>query len=96
MGRVMTLIDIVRELDSFDNEGIICAIKPWNENSQAVVIVEPDARRMPAEAEKQGMAYFLDVFIAREFLEDWTSNLGTKPTLQEKCARLIQYGINDA
>ncbi len=96
MGRIMTLIDVVRELYSFDNEGIICASKPWSENSQAIVVVEPDARQTPAEAKKLGMAYFLDVFIAREFLEDWSSNLGTKPTLQEQCARLIQYAIMDA
>jgi hypothetical protein len=48
------------------------------------------------EAEKLGMAYFLDVFIAREFLEDWIGNLNAEPTLQEKCARLIQYAMNDA
>jgi hypothetical protein len=96
MGTIITLIDIIRDLDSFDNEGIICATKPWTESSHAIVVIEPQARRLPAEAEKFGMSYFLDVFIAREFLEDWIANLDASPTLQQRCARLIQYAINDA
>ncbi len=92
----MTLIEIIRDLESFDNEGIICAVKPWTENSKAIVVVEPEARRLPTEAANLGMEYFLDIFVVREFLEDWTASLDTQPTLQEKCARLIQYAIDDA
>jgi hypothetical protein len=96
MGTMMTLIEVIRNLESFDNEGIICATKPWTENSKAIVVVEPQARRLPAEDAKLGMEYFLDVFIAREFLEDWTPNLDAPPSLQEECARLIQYALTDA
>jgi len=92
----MTLLDVIRDLESFDNEGIICATKPWTESSQAIVVVEPQARRIPAEAEKLGMNYLLDVFIAREFLNDWIANLNIEPTLQQKCARIIKYAITDA
>lgn len=92
----MTLLEIIRNLESFDNEGIICARKPWAENSEAIVVVEPQARRLPAQAERLGLDYFLDVFIVREFLEDWTANLDKEPTLQEKCARMIKYAITDA
>ena len=96
MGAMMTLIEIIRDLDSFDSEGIICAKKPWAESSQAIVVVEPQARRLPAEAEKLGLDYFLDVFIARELLEDWKANLDVEPTLQEECTKLIQYAATDA
>jgi hypothetical protein len=96
MGAMMTLIEIIRDLDSFDSEGIICAKKPWTEDSHGIVVVVPQARRLPAEAEKLGMDYFLDVFIARDFLEDWRANLDAEPTLQQKCARLIKYAITDA
>ena len=95
-GNNMTLLEIIGDLESFDNEGIICARKPWTENSEAIVIVEPQARRLPAEAERLGMDYFLDVFIVREFLEDWTANLDAEPTLQQKCSRIIKYAITDA
>jgi hypothetical protein len=96
MGAMMTLVEIIRDLESFDSEGIICAKKPWTEDSQAIVVVEPQARRLPAGAEKLGMDYFLDVFVARDFLEDWRANLDAEPTLQQKCARLIKYAITDA
>jgi hypothetical protein len=92
----MTLIEIIRDLESFENEGIICVAKPWTENSKAAVIIDPQARRLPREAVELGLEYFLDVFIVREFLEDWTANLSREPTLQEKCARIIQYAITDA
>jgi len=96
MGTIMKLIDVIRELESFDKEGIICATAPWTENSPAIVIVEPKARRLPAEAERLGMKYFLEVLIARDLLEDWIANVASPPTLQEKCARLIKYAITDA
>jgi hypothetical protein len=96
MGAMMTLIEIIRSLNSFNSEGIICAKKPWTESSPAIVVVEPQARQLPEEAEKLGLDYFLDVFIARDFLEDWKANLDVEPTLQEKCSRLIQYAATDA
>jgi hypothetical protein len=92
----MTLIEIIRDLDSFETEGIICAMRPWNEDSQAIVVVNPQARRLPAEAEKLGMDYFLEVFIARDFLQGWRSNLDAEPSLQQKCGRLIEYALTDA
>ncbi len=42
------------------------------------------------------MKYFLEVFIARDFLDDWTASVEEFPSLREKCARLIHYDINDA
>ena len=95
MGELVTVIDVVRDLDSFDSEAIICAKQPWAEDSQAMVIIDPQARRIPAEAESVGMTYFLEVFIARDFLIGWRANLNTEPTLQQKCARLIEYAITD-
>jgi len=96
MGIIMRLIDVIRDLEVFENEGIICATEPWTEDSKAIVVVENEARQLPAEAAKFGMEYFVEVFVAREFLQDWRANLDRPPTLVEKCARLIQYAINDA
>jgi hypothetical protein len=83
-------------LDSLDEGGTLYAAEPWAEDSQAVVAPEPDHGGLPADAQKLGLKYFLEVFIARDFLEAWVTNLGREPTLQEKCSRLIQYAITDA
>ena len=92
----MTLLDAINTLDDLDEVSTIYAAEPWAENSKAIVAQEPASGGLPAEAEKLGLKYFLEVFIARDFLDDWKGSLDEEPTLQEKCARLIQYAINDA
>jgi len=92
----MTLLELVSALDSLDEESTIYASEPWAEDSKVFVAPEPDSGGLPAGAQELGLKYFLEVFIARQFLEDWAGNLGAEPTPPEKCARLIQYAINDA
>lgn len=91
----MTLIKLMQKLETFDNESTIYAAKPWTENSKALALHEPESGELPSEAKKLGLNYFLEVSIARDFLEDWTVSLDTAPTSQEKCLRLIQYATND-
>jgi len=90
----MTLIEAIGNLEKHDAEATIYATEPWRAESQAVVAFEPEEGGVPAEAEN--LSYFLEVFIAREFLEDWELTLESPSRLQERCARLIQYAINDA
>jgi len=70
--------------------------KQWDIYSHPVVVPEPDSGGLPPDAKKLGLKYFLEVFLARDFLEGWIGSLTVKPTLQEKCKRLIQYAIRDA
>ena len=51
---------------------------------------------LPVTLERLKMKYFLGVFIARDFLDDWTASVEKSPTLQQKCTRLTRYAINDA
>jgi hypothetical protein len=90
----MTLIEVIRDLENHEAEATIYAAEPWEENSQAVVGFEPEEGGKPVEAEH--LSYFLEVFVARDFLVDWEPTTVSSPTLQERCARLIQYAINDA
>ena len=92
----MTLLEVVRTLGSLSEEDTIYAFAPWTETSEAIVAPEPDSRGGPSCVQEVGLKYFLEVFIAREFLEDWAGNVGKEPTLEERCARLIQYAIDDA
>jgi hypothetical protein len=88
------LIEIVRDLDASDDEGTIYAAQPWNENSEAIV-----ARETPQGVDQYKslrLEYFIEVFIARDFLKGWIANLGAEPTLQQKCSRLIHYARDDA
>jgi hypothetical protein len=92
----MTLFEIINNLESFDEGGTIYAISPWSAGSAAIVAKELEAGRSPKEAEQLGLDYFLEMCIAREFLEDWTGSLQSIPTPQERCERVIRYAVDDA
>lgn len=93
---MMLLIDAVRDMDSLDDEWTIYAAEPWTASSNAIVAPEPEAGGLPPEAQTLGLKYFLEVFVAREFLEGWKSNMASAPPLELQCARLIQYATTDA
>ena len=96
MGRGMTLIDAIRVLYSLPEEETIYAKPPWVDGSLVIVAPEPPSGGVPTEAGQLGLTYFLEVGIARDFIDGWRSNLGAKPTLQQTCSRLIQYAVTDA
>ncbi len=93
----MRLVDIVKQLASFDAESTIYAEEPWTEESEAIVEAEPDSGGVvPERVQRLGCQYFVEVFLAREFLEAWLAGQERKPTLEEMCRRLIDYAANDA
>jgi len=92
----MTLLEAVRGIDSFSATDVIYAAKPWTASSEVVVAPEPSAGGAPRCAEDLRLRYFLEVFLAREILEGWVAGLDREPSLQEKCARLIEYARTDA
>jgi hypothetical protein len=97
MGRkMMTLKTIVTDLAALDEAATIYAAEPWVADSKAIVAEEPASGGLPQEAKASGLKYFLEVAIARDFLEGWASNLGHKPSAEEMCDRLIRYAVTDA
>jgi hypothetical protein len=77
----MTLGDAISHLGSLNGRDTIYAAEPWAPGSQAVVAAEPDDGGLPLEAQKLGLTYFLEVFVAREFLEGWEPHLSSEPTI---------------
>ena len=96
MGPMKTLLEVISELDALDRESTIYASKPWAKDSTALVVQEPESGGLPLEARDLGLDYFLEVFVASDFLEDWIANLNAKPSAEQKCRRLIAYAVNDA
>src|SRR5215469_5482064 len=70
----MKLIEAIRDLASLDDDGVIYASEPWTPSSEVIVADGPDSG-LPDEAKRLGLDYFLEVFIARDFLEDWLEDL---------------------
>ena len=96
MGPMMQLSEVVSRLASWDQESTIYAAEPWTSESAAIIAAEPVSGEVPEPAGQAGFEYFLEVFLAREFLEGWESTLGRTPTDEERCERLIRYAIEDA
>ena len=94
-GRMMTLFEAIRDLDSFDDGSTIYASEPWSHNSQVLIAPEPVDGTPPKEARNLGLRYFVEVFIARDVLKGWAQSLENVPTPEEKCAMLIQYASYD-
>jgi hypothetical protein len=88
--------DVVKRLASLDQEATIYAAEPWTSESAAVVAAEPESGAVPEPAGREGLKYFLEVFLACEFLDGWESTLGRAPSDEERCERLIRYAIDDA
>jgi hypothetical protein len=104
VGQVTSLRDIVTSLrprqrpyKDEDTLATIYASEPWTPESRAIIIVNgDDSTDPPAEAKALGLTYFLEVFIAQDFLEGWAKNHGGNVPEDEICPRLIEYAINDA
>lgn len=92
----MTLIDVINQLGYLNNDDTIYAEKPWTPDSEVVIETEPDDGGVPDQAGKMNAEYFIEIFLAKEFLEGWLSSLDQKPSLKDQCSRLIKYAENDA
>ena len=90
------LIDLVRDLASLDRDATIYAAEPWTCDSPAIVQLERASDELPEEAMRHGLKYFLEVFVAKDFLDDWQSTFKTPPTAEAQCDRLIRYAADDA
>ncbi|MFW9928717.1 MAG: hypothetical protein ACFFD1_04950 [Candidatus Thorarchaeota archaeon] len=92
----MNLVKLIEQLEEFDDSMTIYAEKPWSPNSKALVEYEPETGSLPENAKAHKLSYFLEVFIARDFLNDWIASQNATPSLEAQCKRLISYALNDA
>jgi hypothetical protein len=61
-----------------------------------MVAREPPDGDLPLDAQAMGATYFIEVFIAADFLEDWIASERRPISARERCERLIEYAIRDA
>jgi len=89
-------VAVIDNLESLDPDATIYVAEPWKVESLALVEFEPAAGGLPEAAVRENLKYFLEVFVARDFLADWQMSLSQQPTAEERCERLIHYAVNDA
>lgn len=90
----MMLIDLVKDIENVEEDSII-----FQEN-----IEDPSSDIILAFAEDGGVKeeagrkfhYLIEVFLAKEFIEDWKASLDYSPSFEEIAKRLFDYAIKDA
>jgi hypothetical protein len=97
-GRRLTLrlADIIRQKDIGDDVTIY-AERPWTTSSEAILVSPPPEFIDAIRQGERAFDYFLEAFIARDFLGDLMA-LGDGAAMSdyEQCERLIQYAESDA
>lgn len=88
----MKLKNILDDIESLDDDGVIFAREPWVLDADAIIMSSdnPESRQDLAE---KGFHYFLEVFVAKEVLEVFENK---QPSLEERERLLIFYAVNDA
>jgi len=92
----MKLTDLIKEINNIDQEIIIFQSDMNNYNSDIILLYEEADDEGIKESEGIKYYYLIEVFLAKEFLEDWEASLNYKPSIEEKAKRLHEYSINDA
>ncbi|MFF9056796.1 hypothetical protein ACF09Z_37320 [Streptomyces erythrochromogenes] len=78
----------MQSLDEQPPEGLIYAAKPWTATSIAAVAA--------LDEPPPGLDYLLEVELAHDVLEVWSSwRDGAPPTAAEKCEAVIHYAYLD-
>jgi hypothetical protein len=91
----MTLEYLVANIDEFDEELIIFQKDELSIDS-VVFLFEKDNDDVVRVKDGVKHLYFLELFIAKEFIEDWTNSLDFKANTKEIALRLLHYAIYDA
>lgn len=92
----MKLIDLIKDIDNVDEEAIIFQEDIENPNSDIMLSYAEDGDEGIKEENGRKFYYLIEVFLAKEFLEDWEASLNHKPTTREMAKQLYDYAINDA
>ena len=92
----MKLIDLVDSIDEIGEELIIFQ-KDLNDcDSDIVLSTGEEESRVTIEKDGESFHYLIEVFLAKEFIEDWVESQDRPSSSVEIAQRLHNYAIKDA
>lgn len=92
----MKLIDLIKNINDLDEDLIIFIASKEYYESDIILDYPPENDSGIKEREGIKFYYLIEVFLAKEFIEDWTNSLDFQPSDIDIAKRLFEYGINDA
>ncbi|MDR1714982.1 MAG: hypothetical protein LBS20_03985 [Prevotella sp.] len=92
----MKLSDLVDKMDNIDDDLIVFLEDINDYNSDIILEYGEENDRGIKLSDGKDYYYLLEVFLAKEFINDWKNSLDYIPNKNEIAKRLYEYGINDA
>jgi hypothetical protein len=92
----MKITDIVESIDSLDDDLIIFQEDLDDFNSNVILANAEEGDGGIKKENGKSYYYLLEIFLAKEFIEDWVQSLDYDPGLDAIAKRLYDYAINDA
>lgn len=92
----MNLVDFIKNIEKIDDDAIIFQENKENSNSDVILSYAEDGDKGIKEKDGRKYFYLIEVFLAKEFIEDWLATLDFKPTSEKIAKRLYEFAINDA
>lgn len=92
----MKLIELISRIDEVDEESIIFMEDTGKFDSDVILSHAEEGDAGIKKIEGREYYYLIEVFLAKEFIEDWVGGIKYKPTSRQVAKRLHQYAINDA
>jgi hypothetical protein len=94
----MKLDEILRQRDfGEDEEATIYVERPWSVQAEAVLVSPAPESTAPLERDGRQFTYFIEAFIARQFLDDLAASGDTVEMSEvQRHERLIRYAETDA
>lgn len=92
----MKLLEIIENINRI-NENLIIFQENFNDFNSDVILSKADEGEYGVKFEGgKKYHYLIEVFLAKEFIEDWICSLDYIPNNTQKAKRLFEYAIKDA
>ncbi|MGF7041125.1 hypothetical protein [Mucilaginibacter lappiensis] len=92
----MKLVDVIKIIESINEEQIIFQENMEDFNSDIILSTGDEGDGGIKVVDTKKYYYLIEIFLAKEFIEDWVETLTYAPDHNEIAKRLYNYAINDA
>ena len=92
----MNLIYLVENFEAYDEDLIIFQSDLENFKSDIFLAYEEEGDTGVKVDNGITYRYLIEVYLAKEFVDDYIDSIDYKPNSEEIAKRLFEYGVNDA
>jgi len=92
----MKLKDVIEKIDDFDDDSIIFMENLNDINSDTLIAYPEENDDGKKVSDGKHYFYLIEIFLIKEFIEDYLLSINYKPSISEVTQRVYDYSINDA